>query len=133
MAASKTPNVMSKKYTHAGICKNGNTYKTCFTNDTILLIKKAWKGNEYPAFVELPEPMDKCQATAFLKNSELYATAEYAEAIDHSNDRYNVVKVSTGKRGRPSGSKNKTKAKEQPNLADIIARVATEKTEVVAE
>jgi len=81
--------------------------------------------------VELPEAMDKGQAVTFLKTTDLYNKAEYREAIDAADSKYNgvgEVKVTVKKAQAADKVKATKPAKSAPNLADIKQRVEAAKT-----
>jgi hypothetical protein len=95
----------------AGVSRFKGQVKVRFANDTtrVKLLVKA--GNTDIELIELASEMSKADATRALKDSALYATPEYAEAIDAAIEKYNpTVKV--------KGSKVKSK----PSMEDLKAR-----------
>lgn len=95
----------------AGVSRFKGQVKVRFANDMtrVKLLVKA--GNTDIELIELASEMSKADATRALKDSALYATPEYAEAIDAAIEKYNpTVKV--------KGAKVKAK----PSMEDLKAR-----------
>ena len=105
-----------------GVSRFKGKVKVRFANDMtrVKLLVKA--GNEDIDLIELADATDKAGCCKALLSSELYTkSAEYAEAIDEANEKYNpTVKVAVAK---PTATVKVTKAKaEQPSLDKIKAR-----------
>jgi hypothetical protein len=81
------------KFAVAGVsrCEKGN-YRVRVANDFAGRIKILVRGGHTDVELrELPEPMTKGEAGAWLKASELYAKPEFAAAIDEADSKYNAV------------------------------------------
>jgi len=79
------------KFAVAGVsrCEKGN-YRVRVANDFAGRIKILVRGGHTDVELrELPEPMTKGEAAAWLKASELYAKPEFAAAIDEADAKYN--------------------------------------------
>jgi hypothetical protein len=110
-----------KLYSVAGVSKLNGAYKVRFANDLVGRIKALAKSHEDVQLFELPKEMSKAEVVSFLKAHELYANAQYREAIDNADEKYNGVKTVKVK-------STKTK-KAEPNLADIMARAEAKDAE----
>ena len=110
-----------KLYSVAGVSKLNGAYKVRFANDLVGRIKALAKSHEDVQLFELPKEMSKAEVVSFLKAHELYANAQYREAIDNADEKYNGVKTVKVK-------STKTK-KTEPNLADIVARAKAKDAE----
>lgn len=71
-----------------GVAKSKNGYRVRFANDMIR-IKILAKSHTDINLVELPTAVSKGDLVTFLKSTELYQKAEYREAIDNSDVKYN--------------------------------------------
>lgn len=99
-----------KTFTVGGVSKSKSGYKVRFATD-MTRVKILAKTDTDVNLIELPKAMSKPELVAFLKTSELYMNADYKEAIDTADEKYNpAVKVSG--------------AKVKPNMADIKARAS---------
>ena len=84
----------NKTFAVGGVSKSKDGYKVRFAND-MTRVKILAKTDTDINLVDLPQPMSKPELVAFLKTSDLYAKAEYREAIDAADEKYNTtVKVS---------------------------------------
>ena len=61
--------------------------------------------------IELPKAMSKPELVSFLKTSELYLKAEYKEAIDAADAKYNDAGTVKVKGTKPSMDAIKSRAK----------------------
>jgi hypothetical protein len=113
---------MEKTFKVAGVSKGKNGYKVRFAND-MTRVKILAKTETDIQLVDLPSAMTKPELVTFLKTSELYATADYREAIDAADEKYNGVAVV-----KATGAKV---AKAKPSMEAIRARA--ESKDAVAE
>jgi len=93
----------------AGVSRFKGQVKVRFANDMtrVKLLVKA--GNTDIELIEFESELSKADAVRALKSSDLYATPEFAEAIDTALDKYvPTVKV--------------TKAKAAPSMDALVAR-----------
>lgn len=81
---------MEKQFTVAGIVTMSNGLTTVrFTNDMIGRIKTLVAGKAQRIdFVELPEPMNKEQALAYISTLEKFSSEEDQRIISDANDRH---------------------------------------------
>ena len=92
-----------------GVSKSKSGYKVRFATD-MTRVKILAKTDSDVQLLELPTEMTKAGLVAHLKTTELYSNAEYKEAIDTADAKYNaVVKVKSTK-AAPSMEKLKAKA-----------------------
>ena len=113
---------VSKLFKVAGVSKTESGYKVRFATD-MTRVKALSKINTDVNLIELPEEMQKPAIVAFLKTTSLYENAEYREAIDTADVKYNsakTVKVS------------KAKATVEPSLEAIRARAKKSEPEIAA-
>ena len=97
----------------AGVSRFKGQVKVRFANDMtrVKLLVKA--GNTDIELIEFESELSKADAVRALKDSALYATPEFAEAIDSAMEKYtHTVKV--------TGAKVKTKA--APSMDALVAR-----------
>lgn len=103
-----------KTFNVGGISKSKSGYKVRFAGD-MTRVKILAKTDSDINLVELPTAMTKPELVTFLKTSELYLKAEYREAIDAADSKYNdagTVKVTAA---APSMEAIKARAsKKQP-------------------
>jgi hypothetical protein len=78
----------NKTFAVGGVSKTKGQYKVRFAND-MTRVKVLSKTDTDINLVELSAPMTKSELVAFLKTSELYLKAEYKEAIDAADVKYN--------------------------------------------
>jgi hypothetical protein len=71
-------------------CKSG--YKVRFAND-LTRVKILAKTDTDINLIDLPNEMTKPELVTFLKTTDLYQNAEYKEAIDAADIKYNSVTV----------------------------------------
>ena len=93
----------------AGVSRFKGQVKVRFANDMtrVKLLVKA--GNTDIELIEFESELSKADAVRALKSSDLYATPEFAEAIDAALDKYvPTVKV--------------TKTKAAPSMGALVAR-----------
>ena len=97
----------------AGVSTLKGQVKVRFAND-ITRVKVLTKGGHTDIeLMELPQAMDKPQAVAFLKGTDLYKTPKFAAAIDAADAKYNgekTVKVTKTKKAAPSKEAIKARA-----------------------
>ena len=74
-------------------CKSG--YKVRFAND-LTRVKILAKTDTDINLIELPNEMTKPELVTFLKTTDLYANAQYKEAIDNADAKYNGVVKAKG-------------------------------------
>lgn len=99
-----------------GVSRNNGMFKVRFANDMSRVKVLMKTGNDEIELLELPQAMSKGDCVKFLKGIELYQRAEFKEAIDNADAKYNgaaTVKVTTPK------AKDKT-----PSLEAIKARAS---------
>jgi hypothetical protein len=106
----------------SGVSRCKGTFKVRFaaSMDRVKTLLKT--GHDEIELLELPNPMSKGECATYLKTTSLYERAEYREAIDSADEKYN---------GSPTVKVSKPK-KETPNLESLKAR-AQEVTEQAAE
>lgn len=103
-----------KTFAVGGVSKSKSGYKVRFATD-MTRVKILAKTDSDVNLIELPQPMTKPELVTFLKTSDLYLKAEYKEAIDAADAKYNdvgTVKVKSTK----------------PSMDDIKARAAKKET-----
>jgi hypothetical protein len=108
------------KFAVAGVsrCEKGN-YRVRVANDFAGRIKILVRGGHTDVELrELPEPMTKGEAAAWLKASELYAKPEFAAAIDEADAKYNAVVAVKA----PRAPKAEKAAKPAKTLDSLVAR-----------
>lgn len=105
-----------KTFTIAGVSMGKNGYKVRFAND-MSRVKILAKTETDINLIELPHPMDKPTLVTYLKTTELYNKAEYREAINTADDKYNGAVVVVTKT-----AKSATKSKSKPSMDDLKAR-----------
>ena len=99
-----------KTFTVGGVSKSKSGYKVRFASD-MTRVKILAKTDTDIQMISLPTAMTKPELVTFLKTTNLYEQAEYKEAIDAADAKYNgagTVKVKGNK----------------PNMEDIKARAA---------
>ena len=141
---------MDKLFKVGGVSKCKSGYKVRFAND-MTRVKILAKTDSDINLIELPKEMTKNDLVTFLKTTDLYANADYREAIDAADAKYNgsvAVKATKAKAtkaavkaakpaakakapAKAKAAKGKTvKAKaDKPTLASIKAKAAAKKTE----
>lgn len=78
----------NKTFAVGGVSKTKGQYKVRFAND-MTRVKILAKTDTDINLVELPKAMTKGDLVTFLKSSDLYQNAEYKEAIDAADTKYN--------------------------------------------
>lgn len=99
-----------------GVSRNNGVFKVRFANDMSRVKVLMKTGNDEIELLELPTEMSKGDCVKHLKGTDLYQRAEFKEAIDTADAKYNgaaTVKV--------TAPKAKAKA---PSLEAIKARAA---------
>jgi len=98
-----------KTFSVAGVTKGKNGYKVRFAND-MTRVKILAKTETDINMIDLPKAMSKPELVAFLKTSELYLKAEYREAIDAADTKYNDAGTVKVKAAAPSMDAIKARA-----------------------
>ena len=123
----------NKLFKVAGVSSGKTGYKVRFASDMTRVKVLMKTGNSDIELVELPSEMTKAEAVTFLKGTALMERAQYREAIEAADTKYNsasTVRVSKPARAvRPAVSKSKKGA---PSIEDIRARVKASKTSEAA-
>jgi len=99
-----------KTFSVGGVSKSKSGYKVRFATD-MTRVKILAKTDTDVNLVELPKAMTKPELVAFLKTSELYLKAEYKEAIDAADAKYNDAGTVRVKGTAPSMDEIKSRAK----------------------
>ena len=104
-----------KSFKIAGVSKLKGAYKVRFANDMTRVKVLAKTGHTEIELMDLPKAMSKPELVTFLKGSELYQRAEFKQAIDAADEKYNgsaTVKVAgvTVKASATTTTKASTKA-----------------------
>lgn len=113
---------MDKLFKVAGVSKGKAGYKVRFAND-MTRVKILAKTETDINLIELPKEMTKPELVSFLKTSELYARAEYRDAIDTADSKYNgtvvakVTKVTKATKAKPSLEAIKARATKKEPVA----------------
>lgn len=114
-----------KSFKVTGVSRCGGNFKVRFANDMSRVKVLIKTGHDEIELTEMPTAGSKSECVNFLKASDLYQRAEYKDAIDAADAKYNgavTVKV--------KATKATSKAKAKPSLEAIKARaVDTSKTE----
>lgn len=103
-----------------GVSRCGGNFKVRFANDMARVKVLQKTGHDEIELVEMPTAVTKGECVTFLKGTELYARAEYKDAIDSADAKYNgtaVVKVTK----ESKSTKAKSKAA-KPSMEDLKAR-----------
>lgn len=85
-----------KSFKIAGVSKLKGSYKVRFANDMTRVKVLAKTGHSEIELVDLPKEMTKPELVTHLKSTELYKRAEFKQAIDAADEKYNgsaTVKV----------------------------------------
>lgn len=99
----------NKTFAVAGVTKGKNGYKVRFAND-MTRVKILAKTETDINMIDLPKAMTKPELVSFLKTSELYLKAEYKEAIDAADSKYNDAGTIKVKSSAPSMDAIKARA-----------------------
>ena len=120
----------NKLFKVAGVSSGKTGYKVRFAGDMTRVKVLMKTGNSDIELVELPSEMSKGDAVTFLKGTSLMERAEYREAIEAADAKYNAAP--TVKVSKPAGKvKPVTKLaskKSAPSIEDIRARARAVKT-----
>ena len=103
-----------KSFKIAGVSKLKGAFKVRFANDMTRVKVLAKTGHTEIELIELPNAMEKPEVVTFLKGSELYKRAEFKQAIDAADEKYNgaaTVKVAGVKVKAPAKPAATAKAK----------------------
>ena len=123
----------NKLFKVAGVSSGKTGYKVRFASDMTRVKVLMKTGNSDIELVELPNEMSKGEAVTFLKGTALMERAEYREAIEAADAKYNatsVVRVS--KPAKPAVTKSAAPKRGAPSIEDIRARVKAAKTSEAA-
>jgi hypothetical protein len=85
-----------KSFKIAGVSKLKGSFKVRFANDMTRVKVLAKTGHTEIELIELPKAMSKPELVTHLKTTELYNRAEFKQAIDAADEKYNgsaTVKV----------------------------------------
>jgi hypothetical protein len=86
-----------KVFKVGGVSKSKSGYKVRFAND-MTRVKILAKTDSDINLVDLPRAMSKGELVQHLKTTDLYSKADFKEAIDAADAKYNgVVKAKAGK------------------------------------
>jgi hypothetical protein len=99
----------TKTFAVGGVSKSKGGYKVRFAGD-MTRVKILAKTDTDINLVELPKAMTKSELVTFLKTSELYLKAEYKEAIDAADTKYNDAGTVKVKASAPSMDAIKARA-----------------------
>jgi len=122
----------NKLFKVAGVSSGKTGYKVRFASDMTRVKVLMKTGNSDIELVELPNEMSKGDAVTFLKGTALMERAEYREAIEAADAKYNatsVVRVSKPAKAAVPKTASKRGA---PSIEDIRARVKAAKTSEAA-
>jgi hypothetical protein len=103
-----------KSFKIAGVSKLKGSYKVRFANDMTRVKVLAKTGHSEIELIELPKAMTKPELVTHLKTTALYQRAEFKQAIDAADEKYNgakTVKVAGVKVKAPAKAPATTKAK----------------------
>lgn len=78
-----------KMFSIAGVSKLNNSFKVRFANDMTRVKVLAKTGHTDIELRELPRAMNKPELVTFLKTTDLYTRAEFRDAIDTADEKYN--------------------------------------------
>lgn len=117
----------AKMFSVAGVSQFKGQFKVRFANDLARVKLLMKNDNTEIELLELPEPMSKSDAVKFLKTSALAERAEFLEAIDTADAKYNPVAVVKVRKPRAS------KKSDEPNMDKIRSRARAQAEQSVAE
>jgi hypothetical protein len=103
-----------KSFKIAGVSKLKGSFKVRFANDMTRVKVLAKTGHTEIELIELPKVMSKPELVTHLKTTELYNRAEFKQAIDAADEKYNgstTVKVAGVKVKAPVKSPVKASTK----------------------
>jgi hypothetical protein len=78
-----------KTFKIAGVSKLKGSFKVRFANDMTRVKVLAKTGHSEIELMELPREMTKPELVTFLKTTALYGRAEFKQAIDAADEKYN--------------------------------------------
>lgn len=107
-----------KSFKIAGVSKLKGSYKVRFANDMTRVKVLAKTGHTEIELIELPKEMTKPELVTYLKTTELYKRAEFKQAIDAADEKYNgsaTVKVAGVKVKAPAKA-----ASAKPAVKDAV-------------
>ena len=97
-----------------GVSRNNGVFKVRFANDMSRVKVLMKTGNDEIELLELPQALSKGDCVKHLKGIDLYQRAEFKEAIDTADAKYNgsaTVKVAGVKVKAPAKASATAKAK----------------------
>jgi len=103
-----------KSFKIAGVSKLKGSYKVRFANDMTRVKVLAKTGHSEIELIELPKAMSKPELVTHLKTTALYNRAEFKQAIDAADEKYNgsaTVKVAGVKVKAPAKTATKASTK----------------------
>lgn len=116
-----------KMFSVAGVSHFKGQFKVRFANDLARVKLLMKNDNTDIELIELPEPMSKPDAVKFLKTTKLAERAEFLQAIDIADAKYNPVEVVKVRKPRAS------KKSDQPSMAKIRSRARAQAEQAVAQ
>lgn len=123
----------NKLFKVAGVSSGKTGYKVRFASDMTRVKVLMKTGNSDIELVELPNEMSKGEAVTFLKGTALMERAEYREAIEAADAKYNSAPtVRVSKPAKPAVTKSAAPKRGAPSIEDIRARVKAAKTSEAA-
>jgi hypothetical protein len=103
-----------------GVSRNNGVFKVRFANDMSRVKVLMKTGNDEIELLELPTEMSKGDCVKHLKGTDMYQRAEFKEAIDTADAKYNGA-ANGAATVKVTAPKAKAKA---PSLEAIKARAA---------
>jgi hypothetical protein len=115
---------MEKLFTVGGISKGKGVTKVRFANDMTRVKVLTRTGSTDVELFEMSKPMTKAEIVTHLKTLDLYNNAEWKEAIDIADAKYNpTVKIKASK-VKPSMEDLKARANaKDTSVQDILSAV----------
>jgi len=110
-----------------GVSRNNGVFKVRFANDMSRVKVLMKTGNDEIELLELPTEMSKADCVKHLKGTDLYQRAEFKEAIDTADAKYNgaaTVKVAAPKAKAPSLEAIKARATKAPAVDTQVKTAA---------
>jgi hypothetical protein len=100
-----------------GVSRCKGLYKVRFANDMTRIKVLMKTGNDNIELVEMPNAADKAGCVSYLKTTNLYNRAEFKEAIDTADAKYNSIPTVISSTKSPAKVKS-----DKPSLEAIKAR-----------
>ena len=116
-----------KMFTVAGVSHFKGQFKVRFANDLARVKLLMKNDNTDIELVELPNAMTKPDAVKFLKTTKLAERAEFLQAIDAADAKYNPVEVVKVRKPRV------TKSADKPSMAKIRSRARAKAEQAVGQ